>query len=419
MNGCAAKKLKTFSVAHLLLIMCILLSPELLAFRSFCQSANGNIWYVHDVIDPSTDAVRWREEGAIEQTPSWIADGRWFAMSKRESLVASNDIFVSMYESFNWSVVQSAYLLPFSSFNEFVQNLINNKLSWLNDTWLIDTEWYGISANTTKISYSYDEATSEAQLWTWFHISRIPEYFVGGEKLTGWLTGFDLSPISTGDLQIYEFSEDSNVNGTYYSVYFEAPANVLSQHGDNFTFSIGISPSYRGRAINMQQTIDINMPADTEVKEMSPDNLSIATSNTASFVLTKDDVYPASFSVVSGSPTKPFGQVVWESVSVWLVTPGGWAAIATLIVLSFTAMRGRRIWHRNRLYHRMYKSMVAIYHLYSTDIVKFHQEMASLSSSIFQLVIEDRITDEQFERLLVRRDDLLKRMQSQQPPPPR
>jgi hypothetical protein len=67
----------------------------------------------------------------------------------------------------------------------------------------------------------------------------------------------------------------------------------------------------------------------------------------------------------------------------------------------------------------MYKSMVTIYHLYSTDMLRFHQEMATVSSSIFQLVIEDRITDEQFERLLVRRDDLLKRVQSEQPPPPK
>lgn len=413
------QRFRTFKVVHLLLITVILLSAAVLTFRSFCQPTSGNIWYVHDTIDPSSDTVKWREEGATQQTADWIMDGRWFEMSRRESLVSASDIFVSMYESFNWSVVRSAYILPFASFNEFAQNLTSGPLSWLKDTWLMDMEWYGISANTTKIQYSYDEVTSEAQLWTWFHITRIPEYFVGGERLTGWLTGFDLSPISTGDLRIYEFSEDSNANGTVYSVYFEAPANMLSQHGDNFTLSIGISPSYRGSVVNMQQTIDINMPANTEVKEMSPASLSVASSNTASFVLTKDDVYPASFSVVSGPPTKPFGQVVWESASLWLVTPGGWAAIATFIVLGFTAIRGRRVWHRNKLYHRMYKSMVTVYHLYSTDILKFHQEMATVSSSIFQLVIEDRITDEQFEKLLVRRDYLLKRVQSEQPPPPK
>jgi hypothetical protein len=52
-------------------------------------------------------------------------------------------------------------------------------------------------------------------------------------------------------------------------------------------------------------------------------------------------------------------------------------------------------------------------------MLKFHHEMATVSSSIFQLVIEDRINYEQFERLLVRRDDLLKRVQSENPPPPK
>jgi len=99
---------------------------------------------------------------------------------------------------------------------------------------------------------------------------------------------------------------------------------------------------------------------------------------------------------------------------VWLVTPGGWAAIATLSVLGFTGLRGRRIWRRSSLYHRMYNSMVTIFHLYSTDLIKFHQEMANVSSSIFQLLIQDKITDEQFERLLVRRDDLLKRAYGEQ-----
>jgi hypothetical protein len=103
---------------------------------------------------------------------------------------------------------------------------------------------------------------------------------------------------------------------------------------------------------------------------------------------------------------------------VWVLTPGGWAAIASLTVLLYTGFRGRRIWRRSRLYHRMYNSMVTIYDLYSSNIMKFQQEMANVSSSIFKLLIEDRITDEQFEKLLVRRDDLMKRAIGEPPRPP-
>jgi hypothetical protein len=63
--------------------------------------------------------------------------------------------------------------------------------------------------------------------------------------------------------------------------------------------------------------------------------------------------------------------------------------------------------------------MVTIYDLYSTDVIKFHQEMANVSTSIFKLLIEDKITDDQFEKLLVRRDDLLKRVHGEPPPPQR
>jgi hypothetical protein len=121
--------------------------------------------------------------------------------------------------------------------------------------------------------------------------------------------------------------------------------------------------------------------------------------------------------VVSGPPAKSFGQVVWENASVWIITPGGWAAIASLLVLSFTALRGRRIWRRSRLYHHLYNSMVTIYDVYSKDVTKFHQEMANVSTSVFKLLIEDKITDDQFEKLLLRRDDLLKRVPGVPPPP--
>jgi hypothetical protein len=62
----------------------------------------------------------------------------------------------------------------------------------------------------------------------------------------------------------------------------------------------------------------------------------------------------------------------------------------------------------------MYKSMVTVYDLYSEDIVRFHQDMERLSASVIKLLIEDKITDEQFEKLLRARDDLLERVRAGQ-----
>jgi hypothetical protein len=358
------------------------------------------------------------EEGGIQQAALWIADGSWHQASMRQSLVGPNDIFVETYENFNWSLVRPIaeyfYSRVFDTFDVFAQFVRDDPAQWLYLSWQIDASWYGVSFNTTKTRYTYNETTFDAELWTWFHITHIPEYFVGEGRLESWLTGFDLTPISIGSLKLWEFHKDWNQNGISYSLRFKAPANILSQHGENFTFIIGVSSYYQGNTFKIQQVIDVNMPPSTEVKEMSPLNMSIFRGDTASFVIARGDTYPQSFAVVSGPPTKPLGQIVWENANVWLVTPGGWAAIATLSVLGFTGLRGRRIWRRSRLYHRMYNSMVTIYHLYSTDLIKFHQEMANVSSSIFQLLIQDKITDEQFERLLVRRDDLLKRAYGEQ-----
>ena len=405
-------------IIFLNILLITIASLQFAPLRLTCKAESEKIWYVYDTIEPSLDEVKWVEKGGIQEAAAWIADGSWHQASMRQSLVNSNDIFVETYENFNWSLVRQIaeyyYARTFDTFDAFIEFVRSDPGQWLYLSWQIDTTWYGVSLDTTTVRTSYDETTSDAELWIWFHITRIPEYFVGEGRLESWLTGFDLTPISIGNLKIWEFHKDWNQNGISYNLRLEAPANMLSQHGENFTFTIGVSSYYQGYTFKIQQAIDINMPANTEVKEMSPFNMSIPRGNTASFVIARGDTYPASFTVVSGPPTKPLGQIIWENASVWLVTPAGWAAIATLSVLSVTGLRGRRIWRRSRLYHRMYNSMVTIYQLYSSDLMKFHQEMANVSSSIFQLLIQDKITDEQFERLLVRRDDLLQRAHGEQ-----
>ncbi len=385
---------------------------------SYC--ADNSVWYAHDIISPSLDEVKWSEEGGSEQASTWISDGAWYTLQIQQSLVTTSDIFVSWYEYFNWSnvisnpqYVPSIENLPFADLSvaSFASYSIANPNWWISYMWGLDTQFYGISENITKVFCNFNGITSEVEMWIYFHITRIPEYFVSKGGLQRWLTGFDLTPVSTGSLRAWEFNQNWNMNGTHYNLYFRAPANIFTQHGDNYTFSINISPLYAGQAFNTQQVIDVNMPPDTEVLEASPSSMVILQGNTASFVKGTDDQYPTAFTVVSGPPAKSFSQAFLEGAGLWLFTPGGWAAIASLLVLSFTGLRGRRIWHRNKLYHRLYKSLVTVYDMYSNDLLRFNQEMDSMSKSIIKLFIEDRVTDEQFEKLLSRRDDLLQRMQ--------
>jgi hypothetical protein len=386
----------------------------LLVFSSTISlCVDEDAWKVHDVIEPFADRVKWSESGVKVAPPAWIADGSWYQASMRQSLVNENDIFVSTYERLNWQLVREQaeqyYGEPFNTFQEFANFLQENPSLWLGMSWQVDMEWYGVPFNTTKVRTSFNETTSVAELWFWFHITRIPEYLVSEEKVESLFTGFDLTPISTGSLERWDFYEDWETHGITYEFFFEAPAHLLSQHSGNYTCEIDFSSYYIGYTFSIQQEIDVIMPADTEVKEMTPGVIGVPNGNMATFTLERGDTYPSSLKIVSGPPTKSLWEVFINSASAWIFTPSGWAAIGSLVLLGVTGIRGRKIWRRGKMYHRIYKSMVPLYELYSKDSPRFREEMENVSRSIFKLFVEDKINEEQFERLLKRSDDLLER----------
>ena len=241
----------------------------------FNQQPQGDytkVWYVHDVITPSLDEVKWLEEGAIAEPPAWIADGSFYQAHMRQSLVNANDIFVSTYEEFNWPLVAPNRRTLLRRKLQLVSRLqkCRHKQPRSMAGCIMATRYAMVWSSpqyNTKVSASLNQTTQVAQLWTWFHITRVPEYVVGEGTLENWLTGFDLTPVSTGSLKLWEFYRDFNKNGTTYSLLFKAPANVLSQHGNNFTFNIGVSSYYHGYTFKTQQVIDVNMPATTEIKQ--------------------------------------------------------------------------------------------------------------------------------------------------------
>jgi hypothetical protein len=385
------------------------------------QGEEDNLWYVHDMIYPSLGEVHWTEEGGTRLTPPWISDGSWIRASMSQSLVNSNDIFVSIYEEFNWPLVrpiaEAYYATSFSSFSSFEKTIADSPGPWLRMSWQIDTHWYGVPLDTTKIVASFNQTSQVAELWTWLHITRVPEYLVGEGNLENWLTGFDLTPVSTGSLTLWEVHKDYNDKGTYYNLRFEAPADVLVQHGDTFNCTIPVARSYWGNVFKIHQVIDINMPADTEASSGSPVDMAVFKANTATFLIFTGDTYPAMFSATSGPASKTLSQVILDNAGVALLSPGGWAAVGSILVLSFTAFRGRKVWQRNKRYHHIYNGMVTLYDLYNKDSVKLNKEMDNLSKASVKMVLDDQITDEQFEKLLRRRDDLVDRAakQSMQP----
>lgn len=154
---------------YLQLMIVLFLATSSALTRTYGQSLDEKTAYVHDIIFPSLDEVKWSEEGALEQAPTWIADGSWHALSIQQSLINTNDIFVSWYEQFNWSVVLSTYVpsiygLPFRSAS--VEDLVNYSISnpnwWVSYMWKLDTQFYGISENTSKVTCDFN---SSIQKW--------------------------------------------------------------------------------------------------------------------------------------------------------------------------------------------------------------------------------------------------------------
>jgi hypothetical protein len=388
-----------------------------LSLLPFSLKADGQLWHVLDIINPTLDSVEWIEEANYSKPPRWISSGQWYEAHSRQTLVGPDDIFVSLDEDFNWTAINED--LQYSSFDEFENGMVSNSRWWLRASWGLDADWLGIPLNRTRVVTEFNEATSRANVKIWCHITHIPEYILGEKRLENFsLTGFDLTALSVGSLDALHWSEDYTANGTSYSIYFKAPANILSQYEDTYSLVLDVSPSYKGLTYDVEQEIQISMPTNTEVRTVSPSNMSTSLGNIATFTIHHGDRYPDSFSVTSGPPIKDVTQSFLESAGHWLTEPSTWVAFATLTVLLYTAFSGKRIWSRRKTYYRLYRSMVNLYEHYALNFAQFYQEIENLSRSITKYFVEGKITDDQFDKLLTRRDDLIERAKKLQPPAP-
>jgi len=389
-----------------------------LSSLAFSPTTSGQVWNISDIINPTLDNVEWIEEGNYSKPSSWISDGRWYEAHSRQTLVKSNDVFVSLSESFNWTAVKEGLSQEYSSFDEFKNEISSNATWWLKYSWGIDVNWHGVPLDRIKVRTEFNATTFRAELYMWLHITNIPEYILGEKRLETWLTGFDLTAISVGKLESLQWYEDDTASGRYYYIYFKAPSNLLSQHKDTYSLILDVSPQYQGKTYDVDQKIQISMPSNTEVRSASPSSMSTWSGNTVTFTIHAGNRYPMEFSVTSGPAIKDVTQSFLESAGRWLIEPSTWVAFATLAVLLYTSFRGKRIWSRRKTYYRLYRSMVNIYDHYSLNFAQFYQEIENLSRSITKYFIEDKITDDQFDKLLTRRDDLIERAKKLQLPAP-
>ncbi len=392
---------------------------------AFSSSVNNQVWEIRDTITPTFDKIEWLEDGAHPEPPSWISDGGWYNAHSRQILVKSgNYIFATFSESFNWPVVSASLETEgfyFETFDDFKSLLCNDQTWWLMYSWGLPSDWLGISPNTTRVAAEFDPNTSIAFIEISCRITNIPEYFlqiasrpaeigIGAEKLPKPLfAAFDLAAIYIGDFDALQLYEDYTADHRHYRIYFKAPATLLSQSKDMYSVSLEVSPPYVGEVHNAYRFMNISMPSDTEIRNTSPSNISTGVDNIAMFGLSDSDRYPHSFQVTSGPPVQDLTEFLIENTVRWATEPEIWVALGTAIIGIYAGFHGKRMWGRQKTYYRLYRSMINLYDHYSDNLSKFNQEIENLSKSITKYFVEGKINDDQFDKLLTRRDDLLER----------
>jgi hypothetical protein len=391
----------------------------------FASPEESQGWEVFDTVTPTLDSIEWLEQGFHSEPPTWISDGRWLEAHSRQILVKSGGyIFATFSENFNWTAVnaglkQEGFIYP--SFDEFEGHIYNDPNWWLAYSWGIAGDWLGVPLNKTRVVINHDYNTSMTFVEVSCQITNIPGYFldtasspreigIAREKLPKPLfAGFDLTSIYLGDLEILQLYETYMPDNRHYKMHFKAQANLLSKSTETYSLSLGIAPQFLDQIHNVHQSINITMPSDSEVSIASPSNISSFFDNVAMFTLNEGDRYPQSFHVTSGPPVKGLTEIFLESIGRWATEPEIWVALGTAIAAFYAIFHAKKMWSRQKTYYRLYRSMVNLYDHYSSDHQKFSQEMDNLSKSVTKHFIEGKINDEQFDKLLTRRDDLMDR----------
>lgn len=385
------------------------------------QSQLDGVWQIDDTIKLTSDWVEWSREAHNPQPSQWIAEGFSFEDHARECLISSEDLFLELVEIFNWTKVS----LRLPAVNEvewgpdkwvdFEEYIAENPAYWLSWNWGLDSFRYGISANNTFISAELEK--DKASVTVWCHVTRVAEFIIARQVgdpcyLLAFGVGdiFDLRSISLGKLETYEYCRDFTSRGMSIHIHFSAPSNILRKKGDFHTATIPIDALDQEEPNKYDRSITIEMPSTTEVTEATPSDIAEIGKNIAVFTIQQYSLLPFSFTVES----RPRQKTLLE----FLATPEVLTAIFTVAIAFPSVIQGARMLSRRKTYNRLMRLSVKLYHEYRSNPDALEKEMDNLTESIFTSFIKDSLTDEQLEKLLHRRDDLLARLRSKPLSPP-
>jgi hypothetical protein len=385
------------------------------------QSQLDAVWQINDTIKVTSGWVEWSREAYNPQPSSWIEQGFSFEDHARECLINPGDLFLELVEIFNWTTV-SARLPPVNDVKwgpddwvSFEEYIAENPAYWLSWNWGLDSLRYGISENRTFVEAELEE--DKASVTVWCHVTRVAEFLIARQVgdpcyLLAFGVGeiFDLRSISLGKLETYEYCRDFTSTGMSIHIHFSAPSNILRKKGELHTATIPIDARDQEEPSKYDRNIIIEMPSTTEVTEATPSDTVEIGKNLAIFTIQQYERLPDSFNVKS-EPTK-------KTLLEMLLNPQALSVVFTVVVGIYPSIRTVKMIKRRRTYNRLLRLSVKLYHKYRSNPDALEKEMDNLTESVFTSFIGDRLTDDQLEKLLHRRDDLLTRMRSELPSSP-
>lgn len=384
----------------------------------FAVPSTDQVWTISDDIIPTPNGVEWRESGELQGTVARVADEGWWSISCSFYLIQSEYIFASFEETFDWDTVNATWHnewgKSFPSPEEIESKLRTDPMWWLQSTWQLDTEWLGITPDATRAMTKVVSGTSKMGVRVWCRITNIPGFFLlstqaDTRRLAPLLAGFDISGLMLGSFETLQWTEHYDKDFTKYTVSFKTAANVLTRSNDIYTFALGTKTD-QINDFEQARTLRVSMPAETYVRNSSAPHLTTYNNNVATFQLHGVDAYPNSLWVLSGPLLQDFPQVFLDNARQWVLDPTRWLAFGSLIVLAYTAVQGKRLLSRQKTYSRLSRRMVTAYHQYTTEPTKFTQEMDAILTSVAASFIDEKINEDQFDKLVSRHDDLTQRV---------
>lgn len=206
---------------------------------------------------------------------------------------------------------------------------------------------------------------------------------------------FDLYKVDLGKIEVYEYYYDSTKSGQSVYLHLKAPSTILKQAGERYEATISIAPQFQNTTSDEERMMTFVMPPTTEVETIGPSATGSFKGNVATFTISTGTKFPASFTVTSGPHEKDVAELLVEN----LTSPDRILVMAGVATLIFSSFQGATMLRRRKTYYRTAKLIARVYEENRDNREALSSELTSIHDSLYRMFVEDKITDEQFEKL--------------------